>query len=112
MAAQLHALGQTLVAVAGTPKQLQVPATINPPSVHAFIIEALPSNLGKIYIGLAGLNKATMVGVLCILPVPSINLLPTFSMAVSAGANPLNLRDLWFDADTSGEGVIVSAVVC
>lgn len=111
MAAQFVALGKIPVPVAGTPVAVPVPPSINPPSCHAVIIEALPGNTGKIYIGLVGLNKTTLAQVLVVLPIPTVNLLPTFSIALTVAGNAINLGQFYVDADISGEGVLISALV-
>jgi hypothetical protein len=111
MAAQFYALGPLVVAAAGTPKQVVAPTAMNPPSCHAVIIEALPGNTGKVYIGLAGLNKGTLQQVLVVLPIPTANLIPTFSIALTVAGNAVNLGNLFVDADVNGEGVLISALV-
>lgn len=99
--------GKTLVTVAGTPVQL---ATSGYQPIHAFLIEVLPTNTGRIYVGLAGMNKTTFVGVLAILAVPTANLLPTFSAAITIAPNGLHMEDLWIDAEVNGEGIIFSGI--
>jgi hypothetical protein len=118
MAASLFATGKLLVASSGTPINVPVPnfswagpATPVLTTVHAFMIQALSSNAGKIYIGVAGMSKASLAGVLVVLPVPTVNLIPTWSVSVTEGANALSLSDLWIDADNSGEGVTISGVI-
>lgn len=111
MAALFVALGKILVPNAGTPTKVPVPDTINPPSCHAVIIEVLSGNTGKIYVGLQGLNKATLAQVLVVLPIPTVNLLPTFSIALTVAGNAINLGQFFIDADISGEGVLISALV-
>ena len=116
MAAQFVSFGKIQIAAAGTPQKVQIPQVagnpvMNPPSCHALLIQALSTNAGKIYIGLAGLDKATLAQVLVVLPVPTANLLPAFSIAVTVAGNAINVGDLWLDADTSGEGVLLSALV-
>jgi hypothetical protein len=111
MAAQFYALGKLVVAVAGTPQPVVPPPAMNPPSCHAVIIEALPGNTGKIYIGLLGLDKTTYAQVLVVLPIPTANLIPTFSIALTVAGNAVNLGNLFIDADVGGEGVLISALV-
>jgi hypothetical protein len=119
MAASLFATGKVTVTTSGTPVQIPtLPAVVTGPlgpqgltTVHAFIIQALSGNAGKIYIGLSGMSKSSLVGVLVVLPVPTANLIPTFSVSLTEAANALSLTDLWFDADNSGEGVTISGVV-
>ncbi len=116
MGVQQLSLGKVTVVTAGTP--VQVDLTVLPadnrqsPRVHAYIVQALSANVGKVYIGTLGMNKSTLAGVLAVLPIPTANLVPTLSVSVAQAANGLNLSDLWFDADTSGEGVLVSCLVC
>ncbi len=118
MAAAFFALGKLTVPTSGTP--VQVPAPVLPgqgptlpalSTVHALVIEVLSTNTGKIYVGIAGLNKSTLAGVLMVLPVPTANLLPTFSISLTAAANALSLTDLVVDADNSGEGVLISGII-
>lgn len=121
MAASFFATGKVVVVTSGTP--VQVPSTLLLPAssgtigagglstVHAFVVQTLAGNTGKIYVGLAGMVKATLAGVLVVLPVPTANLIPTFSVSLTEAANALSLTDLWFDADNSGEGVTISGVV-
>jgi hypothetical protein len=119
MAASFFATGKVTVVTSGTPVQIgALPAVVAGPlgvgglsTVHAFVVQALSSNAGKIYIGLVGMSKATLAGVLVVLPVPTANLIPTFSVSLTEAANALSLNDLWFDADNSGEGVTISGVV-
>lgn len=117
MAAALFSAGRTLVAVPGTPQQVQVPAAVAGPgspglsTVHAVVIQALAGNTGKVYVGVAGLTKATLVGVLVVLPIPTANLIASFSVSLTAGANALSLSDLYIDADVPGEGVLISGIV-
>lgn len=119
MAAALVGCGKTTVLAPGTPVQVQVPAAIAGPgnpglsTVHAFIVEVLASNTGKIYLGTLGLNKSAsaLTNVLVVLPVPTVNILPTFSVSLTAAANALSLSDLWVDADVATDGVLISAVV-
>ena len=111
MAATFYGLGKLTVPVPGTPVALTLPASLNPTSVHAFLVEALPTNTGKVYVGLDGLDTVTLVNVLVVLPVPTANLLPTFSVSLTQAANALNLMQLRFDADVALDGVLVSALV-
>ncbi len=106
------------MAAAGTPVNVPVPvlpgagSAVSPlTTVHALVIEALSGNTGKIYIGLVGMDKSSLKGVLMVLPVPTANLIPSFSISLTAAANALSVTDLWFDADTNGEGVIISGVI-
>lgn len=106
--AKFRALGSFTVPVAGTPVRI-VPPTDQPKTCHAFSIQALPTNTGKVFVGdRATMNKTTMVGVLAIIPIPTANLLGSFTSALAMGANAIPIDNLWLDVDTGGEGVIMS----
>jgi hypothetical protein len=111
MAAQFYALGKLTVLTPGFPKRVVAPPAMNPPSCHAVIIEALKGNTGCVYIGLEGLNRTTLEQVLIVLPIPTANLIPTFSIALTVAGNAVNLGNLFVDADVGGEGVLISALV-
>ncbi len=117
MSAQLEGLGKTVVTVPGTVKQVTIPAVngqpiISPANVHGFIVQALASNVGNVYVGSRStMSRSTLVGVLVVLPIPTANLLPTFSATIQQGANALGLDHLWIDADNANDGVLVSAIV-
>lgn len=111
MAAQFYALGPTRTLVPGTPVRVEAPILSDRPTCHACIIEALPDNLGKVYIGVAGLNKVTLVGVLLVLPIPTANMIGTFSISMAQAANAIRLTDFYIDADVADDGVLVSALV-
>lgn len=120
MAATLFATGKITVAAAGTPVAVSayIPSTVSGPlgaqgnkTVHAWLIQALSTNVGKVYIGLSTLNKSTLAGVIVTLPVPTTNLLPSFSCSLTEGANALPLDDLYIDADNANDGVTISGVV-
>jgi hypothetical protein len=116
--AALFTLGKIVVPTAGVP--VQIPPPVLPgagptrpalDAAHAITIQALPGNTGKVYIGLAGLNASTLVGVLTILPIPTANSLPAYSLSLAEAANGLGLTTLWFDVDNGGDGVLVSGIV-
>lgn len=106
-------LGKITVTSAGTP----VRATINesdptaPYHCHAFLVEAWPTNTGKIYIGMNGMNKTTGVELLAILAVPTANTSPTFSATIAYAPNALTISDIYIDAENSNDGALVSVVI-
>lgn len=108
----LKSLGKVTIASAGTPERItkdqSTPATNI--SSHAVLIEALSANTGKIYIGTSTLNKTTLAGVLAVLAVPTTNIIPVFSLGVSIAPNGINLADIYFDCDTTSEGVTVGYI--
>lgn len=111
MAALVKSLGRTVVLTPGTKVALTMPAGILPGTAHALIIEALPTNVGKVYVGESTLVRATFVGVIVVLPIPTANSIPTFSMAVTQAANAIRVTDFYIDADTANDGVVCSIIV-
>lgn len=118
MAAAFFSLGKLTVPSPGTP--VNVPAPILPgagptipglTTVHAAIVEALETNTGKVYVCLQGANKTSRAGVLLTLPIPTPNLIPAFSVSITAAANAVPLTDLYIDADVAGEGVTISGLI-
>lgn len=77
---------------------------------HSYLIEALSTNTGKIYIGAFNMNKSTLVGVYAVLPPPTANMFPSFSSTISNLPNPFNMAAVYIDVDVAGEGVIVSVI--
>lgn len=100
-------LGKITVSSAGTPVQ----ATGTSTPVHSYLVQALSTNTGKIYIGNSTMSKTTLVGVFAVLAPPSTNLIPSFASAVSTIAARFDLSQVWVDADNSGEGVLISGVL-
>ncbi len=82
-----------------------------PVQCHAIMFQALPSNTGKVYICTAIGDPATMIGVYATLGVPTANLIPSFSLAITIAPNALNLGDYYVTSDNPGEGVLVDIVV-
>lgn len=111
MAATFVALGSTTVPTGGVPVPLTVPATLTPPKGHALLLQPLPSNTGRIYVGVFGVNRTTLAGVLAILPTPTVNALPAFTVSIAQASNAIAVGDLWIDAEVSGEGVFGSVLV-
>jgi hypothetical protein len=86
-------------------------STTRPVPCHAIMFQALPTNTGKVYICKATGDPSTMVGVYATLGVPTANLIPSFSLAITIAPNALNLGDYWVTSDVAGEGVLVDIVV-
>lgn len=117
MAASMIGCGKTTVPTPGTPVPVAYPSDVAGPAnpgettVHAILLQALSTNTGKVYIGTTGMLKTPLTKCLVVLPVPTANLLPTFSIAVTAAANALGLSDLVIDADQANDGVLLSVVI-
>ena len=108
----IQSLGKVVVTTAGTPVQMTQNST-NQTKVrcHSFMVEALSANSGKIYIGAKGMSKTTLAGVYAILPVPTANILPSFSATLTLVPDAFIPSTIYIDADVSGEGVLASIVV-
>lgn len=95
------------VATAGVPVQ----ATTSRIPAHAILIEALWSNGGRMYIGNSALVVSTKTGLLSVLPAPSDPVkgpFPAVSAGIPSAPNGLRLDEIWIDAQTSGDSVIIS----
>ena len=113
-------IGPITVPAAGTPVRVTNSIAtdahgLNPDparfSCHAALFQARPSNTGKVYIGLATMSKSTLAGVAAVLAVPTANVIPSFSMALTLSPAGIDLSDLYLDADTNGEGILLSVLI-
>jgi hypothetical protein len=113
-------LGEITVPTPGTPVGVTTGTVYAPnpaggytksAAIHAILIQVLPGNTGKIYVGGPGFNKSTGVGRYCILPIPTVNFLPAFNVALTIAPNALTLNDYYIDADNADDGVTVSFLV-
>lgn len=108
----IRSLGYVTVPTPGTP----VRATANetdptkrlPAQAVSFQVRA--SNTDLVYIGVAGMNKTTGVGVLAQLAAPAdatTGPFPSYSPSIPNIPAGLNINDLWVDAEQANEGVVV-----
>jgi len=116
----LVVLGPISVVTPGT--LIRATATL-PPSVdglnlnparftcHAALFQAKPGNLGKVYIGTAGMVRATLAGVSAVLAIPTVNSIPSYSISLTLAPAGIDLSELFIDADTAGEGVLLTILV-
>jgi hypothetical protein len=109
----LQSIGRITVPVAGTP--VRVTSGQSDPAarlaVHGVLVQALPGNAGRVYIGTAAMNRVTQQNLFAILAIPTANQLPTFSAALTLSPNAIQLQDMYVDVDTNNDGVIVSVLV-
>ena len=113
MADAWRSLGKVTVASAGTPKRLTTNESDETArmSVHSILIQAWPSNAGKVYIlDRVDGSRTTGVGVLATLAVPATNIIPSASATVTFAAAAINAAQYWVDADTNGDAVLVSVI--
>lgn len=79
---------------------------------HAFLVEVLPTNTGKVYLFDSSTgSRTTLVGCIAVLAPPTTNIFPTFTAGFSGFANPIDASLYYIDVDVNGEGVLVSALV-
>jgi len=83
---------------AGTRKQ--VTTATDHQAVNSFVVQALPGNVGNVYIGDSTVVAATGVGTMRILQPGEV-----FS-AASEGLNDLNATQVYFDVESNGDGVV------
>lgn len=109
----IRAYAKILVAAPGVPVRVTVNESTPSASqgCHGVLIQALPSNLGKVYIGNSEMNKSAFTGLFAFLPIPTTNFIPSFSAALTLSPGGIQLRDLFIDADLANEGVIVTILV-
>jgi len=109
----LHALGKVTVTTAGTPVIATTNATAPTDRLgaNAILIEAWWANAGKIYIcDRSNPVVATGVGVIAVLAPCTTNFIPSFSATLPYASGGLSVNDIWIDAETSADGVLVSYV--
>lgn len=99
-------LGKITVKIPGQP----VPISESPISCHSIFFQALPANLGMLYIGMAALNSSTGEGLVAHLLCPQKTYLPSFEVTVESLANGLNAADWFIASDAVGSGAQVTVV--
>lgn len=103
--AQIISLGKVTVTTGGTPVQLASTQV----AAHKIVIQAWPANTGRMWIGMAGLTKASGASVLQTLSAPAVG--ETVFELQSISGSDLDPSKLWIDADTNGEAVTGFIVV-
>jgi hypothetical protein len=102
----INCKGRVNVSASGTP----VPLTTDP-SVTAskLLFQVIPGLTGKTYVGVTGMDRATLDGVARVLgPCAPGGFSETFSVEAQDGTNSIRLIDYAIDADVSGEGLLVT----
>lgn len=109
----IRAYATITVPVPGTPVQVTKNES-NPNAAqgcYGVLIQALPTNTGKIYVGASALNKAALTGLFATLGVPTVTFIPSFQAALTLSPAGVQLRDIWIDADNANDGVCVTILV-
>ena len=110
----IQIVGRINVAVAGTPVQVTAgfaALSIRFTTCHAALFQALHDNTGRIYIGASNLNRTTRANCAAVLAVPSGAAIPSFGVSLPASPAGVDLAGLYLDADTSGEGVLLTLLI-
>jgi hypothetical protein len=105
----LISLGLVIVTTAGTP----VPVSATPLNCNAaYFTTVRASQSGQqMYVGVTGMNKSTLAGVMKVLEKPTATAADSFQMTPKKGKALIDLSRVYIDADTSGDGILVSALI-
>lgn len=108
----LRSLGRITIVTAGTPVQVTFNETV--PSdrflAHSFMVQQVAGNTGRILIGSSAMVAATLANVYAVLPVPTVNILPAYTVTIQQAISGFNMADFFVDATVSGEFALVSVV--
>ncbi len=107
----LRSLGLVTVPTAGAPVRLTANETVPTARVgaHSISAQAWHPNTARVYIGDRDtMVRATGVGVLMVLAIPTANALSQFTATIVNSPAGFNAADLWMDVDNDGEGAVVS----
>lgn len=109
----IQALGVIQVPLAGVP--LRVTSVLPNPTerftCHGVMFQALPTNAGRVYIGMEGMNRVTFVNMLAFLAIPTANVIPSYSAALTLSPAAILLTTMFVDVDSNNDGVIVSVLI-
>jgi hypothetical protein len=101
-----NSLGKVVSVTPGTP----VPLAASYTPCNMVLFQQTPGQTGNVYVGVAGMVKATGVGVIyAFLPASAAGLTDTKTIPASGElADAVDLEALFIDADTAGQGLFVS----
>ncbi len=107
----IRSLGLVTVPTAGTPVRLT--ANESDPTAHvgahSVSAQASHTNAARVYVGdRQSMVRATRVGVLMVLAIPTANALSQFTATIVNAPAGFNAAQLWLDVDNDGEGAVVS----
>ena len=99
-------LGKVAVISAGTPVPLSHDPNLR---ACAILVATIPGLTGNIFVGGAGLNQATLQGVMIQFNAPAaLGPADQFTLASEDARNSLRVADYFLDASVSGEGALVT----
>ena len=108
-----HSIGYIQVAAAGTPTAVSATRV----ACQTVFFQQAPTNTGLLYVcDRANANKTTGVGILAIIPAPTLNAgsvasaLPYAAVTIPSAIGALSIDQFWVDADVSGNSCLVSYV--
>lgn len=109
----IRSLGYVTVPTPGTRVRATVNAAVPATRIgaQAVLFQALPDNTDIIYVGEANMNTSTGIGVLGIIAAPAdptLGPFPSWGATLPVGAAGLNMADLYIDAVSADDGVVVS----
>jgi hypothetical protein len=101
--------GARVVATPGVLVTLAVTQASPIAGASKLMVQPLPANVGKVYIGVAGMVRATFVGVITYIPQTAM-WPPLFIESQDGEGNPIDEPQFRLDADNAGDGVIYTWV--
>lgn len=107
----IRSLGLVTVPTAGTPVRLTANESVPTAHVgaHSISVQAWHPNTTRVYIGdRESMVRATGVGVLMVLAIPTANALSQFTATIVNSPAGFDAAQLWLDVDTNDEGALVS----
>lgn len=109
----IQAYAKITVPVPGTPVRVTSSEVLpdDARGCHGILVQALPSNTGKVFLGRADMNKTLYTGCYAFLAVPATNVIPSFSAALTLAPGAIQLKDFYVDVDVANDGVIVTALI-
>lgn len=79
-------------------------------TVQSILFQAMSTNLGRVYIGTATLNRAALTNVSAVLAIPTANTIPSYGISNPLSPAGVDIDQLYLDADVAGEGVLVTVL--
>ena len=109
----IQAYAKITVPVPGTPVRVTSSEVLpdDPRGCHGILVQALPSNTGRVTLGRSDMNAAAFTGCFAFLAVPTVNTIPAFTAALTLAPGAIHLKDFYVDVAVANDGVIVTALI-
>lgn len=104
----------TLVRVTDTVASVDTGGHLNTPTrftCQAALFQALQENVGRVYIGMANMNRTTRANTAAVLAIPATTSLPSFGISILGAPAGVDLSELFIDADNAGDGVLLTLLI-